>query len=82
MTEVARMQLAMGALRLNEKDMVIQYENSVEAAKYKDGWVSAFAQLETSAKNLAPMLTQEVHKTQLAQVLDDLHQFKTEFEPM
>ncbi|MDD5029767.1 MAG: methyl-accepting chemotaxis protein [Rhodoferax sp.] len=82
MTEVARMQLAMGALRLNEKDMVIQYENSVEAAKYKEGWASAFAQLEASAKTLAPLLTQEAHRTQLTQVLTDLHQFRTEFEPM
>jgi methyl-accepting chemotaxis protein len=82
MTEVAHMQLAMGALRLNEKDMVIQFENSVEASRYKEGWVIAFAQLEAAAKALAPLLTQEAHRTQLAQVLDDLHQFSTEFEPM
>lgn len=82
MTEVAHMQLAMGVLRLNEKDMVIQYENSVESSKYKEGWASAFAQLETSAKNLTPLLTEEAQRTRLAQVLNDLHQYNTEFEPM
>lgn len=80
--EVARLQLAMSNLRLNEKQMVIQYENSVEAARYKDAWSASLAQIQSSAKALAPLLPLDVQRTQLAQVVADIKQFSSEFEPM
>ncbi len=80
--EVARLQLAMSNLRLNEKQMVIQYENSVEAARYKEAWNASLAQIRSSAKVLAPLLPQDKQRTQLAQVVADIAQFSSEFEPM
>ena len=82
MTEVGHLQQAMRDLRLNEKDMVIQYENSVEASKYKEAWVAAYAQIEKSAQTLAPLLPKEEQRQQLAVILNDMQQFKTEFAPM
>ncbi|MBA3057208.1 MAG: HAMP domain-containing protein [Rhodoferax sp.] len=82
LTELARLQQAMSAVRLNEKEMVIQYENSVEAAKYQDAWTASFAQLEASATALAALLPQEDQRTLLAQVVAGMQQFRTEFTPM
>ena len=80
--EIARLQQAMSNLRLNEKDMVIQYENSVEASRYKDAWNVSFTQINASIKALAPMLPLDEQRTQLVQVQADLQQFRTEFDPM
>ncbi|MDP3617546.1 MAG: methyl-accepting chemotaxis protein, partial [Rhodoferax sp.] len=64
------------------KQMIIQYENSVEAARYKEAWNASLAQVQSSAKALAPLLPQDLQRTQLAQVVTDIKQFSTEFEPM
>ncbi|MHB8950511.1 MAG: methyl-accepting chemotaxis protein [Rhodoferax sp.] len=82
LTELARLQQAMSEVRLNEKEMVIQYENSVEAAKYHEAWTASFARMEASAKALAPLLPQDGQRTQLAQVVALMQQFRTEFAPM
>jgi methyl-accepting chemotaxis protein len=82
LTEVARLRQAMSSLRQNEKDMIIQYENSVEASKFKDAWTQSFSQIEASAKALEPLLQQETQRTQLAQALAEMKQFRTEFDPM
>ena len=82
LSEVATLQKAMRDLRLNEKDMVIQYENSVEASKYKDAWTAAYAEIEKSAQKLSPLLPEEEQRNQLNLILKDLQQFKTEFAPM
>jgi methyl-accepting chemotaxis protein len=82
MVEVARLQQAMSDMRLNEKDMVIQYENSVEAGKYKTQWDAAYAQIEASAKALAPLLPLDAQRSALTQIQADLKLFRTEFEPM
>jgi methyl-accepting chemotaxis protein len=80
--EIARLQQAMSNLRLNEKDMVIQYENSVEAARYKDAWNVSYVQINTSIKALTPLLPLDEQRKQLVQVQTDLQQFRTEFDPM
>jgi methyl-accepting chemotaxis protein len=80
--EIARLQQAMSNLRLNEKDMVIQYENSVEAGRYKEAWNVAYGQIDSSIKALIPLLPLEEQRTQLAQVQTELKQFRTEFDPM
>jgi len=82
MTEVGHLQQAMRDLRLNEKDMVIQYENSVEASKYKEAWTAAYAQIEKSAQTLSPLLPEEQQRQQLTVILNDMQLFKTEFAPM
>jgi methyl-accepting chemotaxis protein len=82
LSEVAHLQQAMRDLRINEKDMVIQYENSIEASKHKEAWTAAFAEIEKSAQTLAPLLPKEKQRQQLTLVLNHLHQFKTEFAPM
>jgi len=82
LSEAAHLQQAMRDLRINEKDMVIQYENSIEAAKHKEAWTAAFTQIEKSAQTLAPLLPEDEQRKQLALVLKDLQQFKTEFAPM
>jgi len=81
-SEAARLQQAMSNLRLNEKEMIIQYENSVEAARFKQAWVASLAQMESSAKALAPLLPEQAQRAKLAQVMADMQQFRTEFEPM
>ncbi|MBT3067185.1 methyl-accepting chemotaxis protein [Rhodoferax sp. U11-2br] len=82
MTEVGHLQQAMRDLRINEKDMVIQYENSVEASKHKEAWTAAYAQIEKSAQTLSPLLPEEEQRQQLTVILNDMQQFKTEFAPM
>lgn len=82
LSEVAHLQQAMRDLRINEKDMVIQYENSIEASKHKEAWTAAFAEIEKSAQTLSPLLPKEEQRQQLTLILNHLHQFKTEFAPM
>jgi len=82
MTEVARLQQAMSQMRLAEKNMIIEYENSVEAARHKESWVQALKQIETSAAALTPLLSNEQHRSQLTLALAKLHQFGQEFAPM
>jgi methyl-accepting chemotaxis protein len=82
MAEIARLQQAMSDMQLNEKDMVIQYENSVEASRYKEAWTAAYTRTEASAKALSPLLPEDAQRTQLTQVLGDVQQFNQEFAPM
>lgn len=82
LSEVAHLQQAMRDLRINEKDMVIQYENSIEASKHKEAWTAAFAEIEKSAQTLSPLLPKEEQRQQLTLILNHMHQFKTEFAPM
>jgi methyl-accepting chemotaxis protein len=80
--EIARMQQAMSSLRLSEKNMVIEYENTVEVARHKEIWTAAMVQVEKSAAALAPLLAQDSQRAQLTQAMDALHQFGKEFAPM
>ncbi|MBK9574638.1 MAG: HAMP domain-containing protein [Rhodoferax sp.] len=80
--ELGRLQQAMASLRLNEKDMVIQYENSVEAAAYKEEWTKSYLQLDAAGKALEPLLPLDSQRAQLKQIQADMHQFRKEFGPM
>lgn len=82
MVTLAQMRQALSDLRLSEKNMVIQYENSVEAARYKESWQAAYKQIAEAAKELSPLLPQDAQRTKLTAVLSDLQQFNSEFEPM
>jgi len=82
MAELAKLQQAMSDMRLNEKDMVIQYENSVEATNHKEAWTRAAATIDRSAAALAPLLPEDAQRTRLTQVLTDVRQFAVEFAPM
>ena len=82
LAELGRLQQAMSNLRLNEKDMVIQYENSVEASAFKEAWTQSYLQLDTAAKALDPLLPLDAQRAQLKQILADMQTFKKEFGPM
>jgi methyl-accepting chemotaxis protein len=82
LAELSRLQQAMSGMRLNEKDMVIQYENSVEAAVYKEEWTKSYLQLDVAAKALEPLLPLDSQRAQLKQIMADMHQFRKEFAPM
>ena len=49
--------------------MIIEYENTVEVARYKEIWTAAMAQVEKSAAALAPLLAQDSQRAQLTQAL-------------
>ncbi|MBK6295766.1 MAG: HAMP domain-containing protein [Rhodoferax sp.] len=80
--ELGRLQQAMASLRLNEKDMVIQYENSVEATAHKEEWTKSYLQLDAAAKALEPLLPLDTQRTQLKQIMADMAEFRKEFAPM
>lgn len=80
--ELGRLQHAMSSLRLNEKDMVIQYENSVEASAHKEEWTKSYLQLDAAGKALEPLLPLDSQRAQLKQILADMHEFRKEFGPM
>jgi methyl-accepting chemotaxis protein len=82
LAELGRLQQAMASLRLNEKDMVIQYENSVEASNFKEAWTQSYLQMDTAAKALEPRLPLDTQRSQLKQILDDMHEFRKQFGPM
>jgi methyl-accepting chemotaxis protein len=82
MADLASLRLAVGHLRQDEKDMVIQYENSVEADLHKLAWNASFVEIEATAKRLAPLLPNNAQREKLAQALTDLLQFRTEIAPM
>ena len=82
LAELGRLQQAMVSLRLNEKDMVIQYENSVQAAAFKEAWAQSYLQLDTAAKTLAPLLPLDTQRVQLKEILADMHEFRSQFSPM
>ncbi len=82
LAELGRLQQSMVSLRLNEKDMVIQYENSVEAAAFKEAWAQTYLQMDTAAKTLEPLLPLDTQRTQLKEILSTMHEFRSQFAPM
>ncbi|WP_114968096.1 methyl-accepting chemotaxis protein [Rhodoferax ferrireducens] len=82
LAELSRLQQAMASLRLNEKDMVIQYENSVEAGTFKEAWTQSSQQIDAAAKALAPLLPLDTQRAQLKQILADTQEFRSQFGPM
>jgi methyl-accepting chemotaxis protein len=82
MAELGRLQQAMASLRANEKDMVIQYENSVEASVFKEAWTQSYLRVDTSAKALSSLLPLDSQRAQVATILADLHEFRRKFGPM
>ena len=82
LAELGRLQQAMASLRLNERDMVIQYENSVEASAHKEAWTQSYLQMDGAAKALEPLLPTDAQRTQLKQILADMHEFRKQFGPM
>ncbi|MDO8250736.1 MAG: methyl-accepting chemotaxis protein [Rhodoferax sp.] len=82
LAELGRLQQAMASLRLNEKDMVIQYENSVEASTFKEAWTQSSLQIDAAAKALDPLLPLDTQRAQLKQILADTQEFRSQFGPM
>lgn len=82
LAELGRLQQAMASLRLNEKDMVIQYENSVEAAAFKEAWTQSYLKMDAAAKALEPLLPLDTQRAQLKQILADMHAFRKAFGPL
>ncbi len=82
LAELGRLQQAMASLRLNEKDMVIQYENSVEAANHKEAWTKSYLELDVAAKALGPLLPTDAERTQLDKIMADMHEFRRAFGPL
>jgi methyl-accepting chemotaxis protein len=82
LAELSRLQQAMASLRSNEKDMVIQYENSVEAAAFKEKWTQSYGQVDAAAKALDPLLPHDNQRARLKQILADLYDYRTQFGPM
>ncbi|MDP1998144.1 MAG: hypothetical protein Q8K22_00930, partial [Rhodoferax sp.] len=82
LAELGRLQQAMASLRQNEKDMVIQYENSVEAANHKEAWTKSYLELDVAAKALGPLLPTDAQRTQLDKIMADMHEFRRAFGPM
>ena len=78
--ELGRLQQAIAAMRLNEKDMVIQYENSVEAQRYGEAWHAAYAKAQASASALSPLLSSEAQRAQLAGISAALNAFSQGFD--
>jgi methyl-accepting chemotaxis protein len=82
LAELGRLQQAMASLRQNEKDMVIQYENSVEAGTFKEAWAQSSQQIDAAAKALGPLLPLDTQRAQLKQILADTQEFRAQFGPM
>jgi methyl-accepting chemotaxis protein len=82
LAELGRLQQAMASLRLNEKDMVIQYENSVEAGTFKEAWTQSSLQIDAAAKALDPLLPLDTQRAQLKQIVADSQEFRAQFGPM
>ena len=80
--ELADLQLAMGELRAHEKDMIIQYENAVEAGAAKDEWLKTYARSQATAQRLAPLLAEDSQRAQLAAALAHLDKFREGFLPV
>ena len=82
LAELGRLQQAMASLRQNEKDMVIQYENSVEAATYKEAWTKSYLELDGAAKALGPLLPTDAQRAQVTKIMADMHEFRKAFGPL
>ena len=80
--EIANLRVAMTELRGHEKDMIIQYENAVEAAAAKEAWLNTMAQIQASAKKLAAVLPDAAQRQQLAEAMAHLDKFRDAFLPV
>ena len=80
--EIANLRVAMTELRGHEKDMIIQYENAVEAAAAKEAWLKTLAQIQASAKKLAAVLPEAEQRQQLAEAMAHLDKFRDAFLPV
>ena len=81
-TTITKLRLAMGELRVHEKDMIIQYENAVEAGAAKEDWLKAMAQVQATAKQLTEALPDEADRQQVAQAMAHLDKFREAFLPI
>ena len=82
LAELGRLQQAMASMRQNEKDMVIQYENSVEATTYKEAWTKSYLELDGAAKTLSPLLPTDTQRAQVEKIMADMHEFRRAFGPL
>ena len=82
LAELSRLQQAMASLRQNEKDMVIQYENSVEASTFKEAWTQSYLQLDAAVKALGPLLPLDSQRVQLEKIMADMQEFRRAFGPV
>src|SRR5687768_14813826 len=55
-SQIAELRSAMSALRAHEKDMIIQYENAVEAGAAKAAWLKTMDEVQVAAKALAQVV--------------------------
>ena len=81
-TEIADLRAAMSELRAHEKDMIIQYENAVEAGTAKDAWLKTMARIETASKKLAGALSEPADRQRLDTAMAHLNKFREAFLPV
>ncbi|MEP7100337.1 MAG: methyl-accepting chemotaxis protein, partial [Burkholderiales bacterium] len=80
--EIAALRGAMSELRTHEKDMIIQYENAVEAGAAKEAWLKTMADIEAAAKKLDRALPDTADRAKLAAAMAQLGQFREAFLPV
>ena len=81
-TAIAQLRQAMGELRTHEKDMIIQYENAVEAGVAKEAWLKSMAQIKASAKKLNEVLSDDADRQLVAQAMVHMDKFRDAFLPV
>ena len=81
MTHIAQLRNAMTTLRTHEKDMIIQYENAVEAGKAREAWTATLGEVQAHAKSLQGTLHDDTERAQVTQAMQSLDKFKTLFLP-
>ena len=82
MAEIAQLRTMMSELREHEKDMIIQYENAVEASAAKEAWLKTMAGIDASAKRLNALLPGDAERAKVASAMEHLGKFREAFLPV
>ncbi len=83
MSLIASLRQSLSTMRVSEKDMIIEYKNSVEeVSKAHDAWVGAYGQVKKDASALMLVLPSDEERTQVRQVLASLDAFEAKFQPV
>ena len=82
MSEIATLRTAMSELRGHEKDMIIEYENAVEASAAKERWLKTLARIQASAKTLSAALRDDAQRAKVDAAMAHLDKFREGFMPV
>ncbi|MES2889935.1 MAG: methyl-accepting chemotaxis protein [Pseudomonadota bacterium] len=82
MTKISELRNSMSILRQHEKEMVAQFQNSVELGTTKKDWLQTFESIMASARALGTVVPTDEGRVAVEQVLTHMDAYKLKLNPV